>query len=99
MWAERARPDDAGPGPRAVFIRVARTRNPMRQRSTLARAVRGLGGQRHLRSDQRRAPQRLLARAIRGYAEGVLSAQAIATLRGITVEAAEVELREAGVVY
>ncbi|MGO1049696.1 ImmA/IrrE family metallo-endopeptidase [Crossiella sp. CA198] len=49
-------------------------------------------------SDQRRAPQRLLARAINGYAEGVLSAQAIATLRGITLEAAEADLREAGVV-
>ena len=49
-------------------------------------------------SDTRRAPQRLLARAIRGYAEGVLSAQAIATLRGITREDAEAELREAGVV-
>ncbi|MFL6077137.1 MAG: ImmA/IrrE family metallo-endopeptidase [Mycobacteriales bacterium] len=48
-------------------------------------------------SDRRRAPQRLLARAIKGYAEGVLSAQAIATLRGITLEAAEAELREAGV--
>lgn len=49
-------------------------------------------------SDQRRAPQRLLARAIKGYTEGVLPAQAIATLRGITLEAAEAELREAGVV-
>lgn len=49
-------------------------------------------------SDQRRAPQRLLARAIKGYAEGALSAQAIATLRGITVEATEADLREAGVV-
>lgn len=49
-------------------------------------------------SDQRRAPQRLLARAIKGYEEGVLSAQAIATLRGITLEAAEADLREAGVV-
>ena len=49
-------------------------------------------------ADQRRAPQRLLARAIKGYAEGMLSAQAIATLRGITLEAAETELREAGVV-
>lgn len=48
-------------------------------------------------SDQRRAPQRLLARAITGYAEGVLPAQAIATLRGITPEAAEAELREAGI--
>jgi Zn-dependent peptidase ImmA (M78 family) len=49
-------------------------------------------------SDQRRAPQRLLARAIKGYAEGVLSAQAIATIRGITLEAAEADLHEAGVV-
>ncbi|MGW3279088.1 ImmA/IrrE family metallo-endopeptidase [Nocardia rhamnosiphila] len=49
-------------------------------------------------SDRRRAPQRLLARAIRGYSEGVLSARAIATLRGTTVEIAEADLREAGVV-
>ena len=48
-------------------------------------------------SDQRRAPQRLLARVIRGYAEGVLSAQAVATLRGIPAESAGSELREAGV--
>ncbi|WP_020498997.1 ImmA/IrrE family metallo-endopeptidase [Sciscionella marina] len=48
-------------------------------------------------SDRRRAPQRLLARAIKGYEEGVLSAQAIATLRGITLEAAEAHLREAGI--
>ena len=49
-------------------------------------------------SDQRRAPQRLLARAIEGYEEGVLSAQVIATLRGVTLEVAEEDLREAGVV-
>jgi Zn-dependent peptidase ImmA (M78 family) len=49
-------------------------------------------------SHRRRAPQRLLARAIKGYAEGVVSAQAIATLRGIPREATEAELREAGVV-
>jgi Zn-dependent peptidase ImmA (M78 family) len=48
-------------------------------------------------SDRRRAPQRLLARAITGYVEGVLSAQAIATLRGITLEALLEELNEAGV--
>lgn len=48
-------------------------------------------------SDQRRAPQRLLARAITGYAEAVLSAQAIATLRGMPVDEAEAELKEAGV--
>jgi Zn-dependent peptidase ImmA (M78 family) len=49
-------------------------------------------------ANQRRAPQRLLARSIRGYAEGVLSAQAIATLRGITAQSAEAELRDAGIV-
>lgn len=48
-------------------------------------------------SDRRRAPQRLLARAITGYAEGVLPAQAIATLRGISPEAVVEELGEAGV--
>lgn len=48
-------------------------------------------------SDQRRAPQRLLARAITGYVEGVLPAQAIATLRGIPLAAAVDELEEAGV--
>jgi Zn-dependent peptidase ImmA (M78 family) len=48
-------------------------------------------------SDRRRAPQRLLARAIAGYVEGVLPAQAIATLRGISVEDLVDELSEAGV--
>lgn len=46
---------------------------------------------------QRRAPQRLLTRAIQGYAEGVVSAQTVANLRGITAEDAATELREAGV--
>lgn len=49
-------------------------------------------------ADRRRAPQRLLARAIRGYAEGVLPVQTIATLRGIPAETAATELKEAGVV-
>lgn len=48
-------------------------------------------------SDRRRAPQRLLTRVITGYVEGVLPAQAIATLRGIAREAVEAELREAGI--
>ena len=48
-------------------------------------------------SDQRRAPQRLLARAVQGYTEGVVSAQTIATLRGITADQAAAELREAGI--
>jgi hypothetical protein len=39
----------------------------------------------------------LLARAIRGYVEGVLPAQVIATLRGIPAETAVTELREARV--
>jgi Zn-dependent peptidase ImmA (M78 family) len=49
-------------------------------------------------SDQRRAPQRLLARAIKGYTEAVIPVQAIATLRGVTPGVAEADLREAGVV-
>lgn len=48
-------------------------------------------------SDQKRAPQRLLARAIRGYAEGVLSAQAIARLRGVPLSVVEADLRDAGI--
>lgn len=48
-------------------------------------------------SNRRRAPQRLLARAINGYAIGVLPAQAIATLRGITLAETEADLHEAGV--
>jgi predicted HTH domain antitoxin len=48
-------------------------------------------------TNQRRAPQRLLTRAIKGYAEGVVSVQTIATLRGITPDNAAAELREAGV--
>jgi Zn-dependent peptidase ImmA (M78 family) len=49
-------------------------------------------------SDRRRAPQRLLARAIRGYAEAVVTAQTIATLRGVPLDIAAAELREAGIV-
>ena len=48
-------------------------------------------------SDRRRAPQRLLARALTGYVEGVLPAQAIATLRGISLATLMEELSEAGV--
>lgn len=49
-------------------------------------------------SDQRRAPQGLLSRAIDGYVKEILSAQTIASLRGITAQAAETDLREAGIV-
>lgn len=48
-------------------------------------------------SNRRRAPQRLLSRAIEGYAAGMLSAQVIANLRGVALEAAEAELAEAGI--
>ncbi|OHV48905.1 ImmA/IrrE family metallo-endopeptidase [Pseudofrankia sp. BMG5.36] len=48
-------------------------------------------------SDRRRAPQRLLARAINGYQERVVSAQTLATLRGVSVATVEAELCEAGI--
>lgn len=48
-------------------------------------------------SNRLRAPQRLLARAIAGYAEGVVSAQVIATLRGVSLDAIVAELEEAGI--
>lgn len=48
-------------------------------------------------SNRRRAPQRLLARAIKAHELGVLSAQTIATLRGVPLDEAEAELSEAGV--
>lgn len=48
-------------------------------------------------SDQRRPPQRLLARGITAYERSLLPAQAIATLRGTTVDTAEADLREAGI--
>lgn len=49
-------------------------------------------------SDRTRSPQRLLARAIAGYEEGVVTAQTVATLRGISAESAAEELTDAGVV-
>ncbi len=45
-----------------------------------------------------RPPQRLLTRAIAGYGEGVVTAQAIATLRGISAKAVVEELTEARVI-
>lgn len=45
-----------------------------------------------------RPPQKLLARAIAGYSEGVVGAQVIATLRGISVDDAASELAAAGVI-
>ena len=48
-------------------------------------------------SDRIRAPQKLLARATRGYIEGVVSAQTIATLRGIPEADVLAEFAEAGI--
>ena len=48
-------------------------------------------------SNRLRAPQGLVARAVAGYAEGMVTAQTIATLRGVTVEVVLDELGEAGV--
>lgn len=48
-------------------------------------------------ADRIRAPQKLLARATRGYIEGVVSAQAIATLRGIPEAELLAEFAEAGI--
>lgn len=48
-------------------------------------------------SDRTRPPRRLLARAIAGYSEGVVSAQVVATLRGVGVETVVEDLEEAGV--
>lgn len=49
-------------------------------------------------SSQRRAPQRLLARAIDGYVEQVVSLRTLAMLRRCDVQLIETELREAGIV-
>jgi hypothetical protein len=49
-------------------------------------------------SDTRRAPQRLLSRAIQGYVANTLSLQAIARLRGLPVEHIAAEFDEAGIV-
>lgn len=49
-------------------------------------------------SRQTRAPRRLLARAVNGYAEGVLSVQAIARLRDLPAEIVENELAESNII-
>jgi hypothetical protein len=84
----------------AGYIDEASKRDWMTLRTPQLAARFGWADQYHLlqaTSDRRRAPQRLLARAIAGYVEGVLPAQAIATLRGINVEDLMEELTEAGV--
>lgn len=48
-------------------------------------------------SNRLRAPQGLLTRAITGFSEGVVSAQAIATLRGMPVDQVIAELSDAGI--
>jgi Zn-dependent peptidase ImmA (M78 family) len=47
-------------------------------------------------SNRRRAPQRLLARAISGWLQNLVPIQTIATLRGLSADEAEEELRKEG---
>ena len=47
-------------------------------------------------SNRTRAPQRLLARALQGYLHHVVSLRALARLRGVTEDALQTELAEAG---
>lgn len=49
------------------------------------------------RSRQKRPPQKLLARAIRGYQEGLVQAKTLALLRSIQPEGLLLELEEAGI--
>lgn len=49
-------------------------------------------------SSQRRAPQRLYARALAGYEANVVSLQALATLRGCGADVLAKELHDAGIV-
>lgn len=49
-------------------------------------------------SNRTRAPQRLLARALQGYLDHVVSLRALASLRGVTEDALQTELAEAGLV-
>ncbi|QNE19143.1 ImmA/IrrE family metallo-endopeptidase [Kribbella qitaiheensis] len=49
-------------------------------------------------SDTRRAPQRLLSRAIQGYVANVVSLAAVARLRGLPVEQVATEFELAGIV-
>lgn len=49
-------------------------------------------------ADRTRSPQRLLARVVSGYSKGVVTAQTVATLRGITADAVVEELTQAGIV-
>jgi Zn-dependent peptidase ImmA (M78 family) len=49
-------------------------------------------------SQTRRAPQRLLSRAIEGYVANVVSLQAVARLRGLPEEQIAAELEEAGII-
>ncbi|MBF0949989.1 MAG: ImmA/IrrE family metallo-endopeptidase [Actinomyces sp.] len=48
-------------------------------------------------SDCPRPPQRLLARAIEGYTEGVVSLQTLATLRDTTIEVVQEDIASAGI--
>ncbi|MEX5249599.1 UNVERIFIED_CONTAM: ImmA/IrrE family metallo-endopeptidase [Kocuria sp. CPCC 205295] len=48
-------------------------------------------------ADRPRPPQRLLARAVAGYEEGAVPLQTLASLRSLSMETIELELREAGI--
>jgi len=48
-------------------------------------------------SSRPRAPQRLLARAIRGYEHGVISVETVASIRGVSASEAKAELDAAGI--
>lgn len=50
-----------------------------------------------VQSRQKRAPQRLLSRAVKGYSYDVVSAQTIAALKEEPVESVESSLKEAGI--
>lgn len=45
-----------------------------------------------------RAPQRLLARAIRGYEQGVVTVETVASIRGVPASEVKAELGDAGIV-
>lgn len=49
-------------------------------------------------SQRTKAPRNLLARAIGGYTEGVVSLQTVANLRGVSAEEVQAEFEESGIV-
>lgn len=85
----------------ARYIDAARKQDWMTQTAPALAARFGWLDQYHAlqqESDTRRAPQRLLARAIQGYLHGVVSLEAIARLRSTTPEEVARDFTEAGIV-